>query len=128
MEVEPADRTVFSVSASGASCDVDCDLVPPMCRVRCGGRFEDNLLAGTGVVGRGNPDPEPDADPRAGMLDSEHALRLLSRMTSLPPVTFGDTALAKLQLDMLSGLARCIRFVCFLYFLALLIFRLWGQP
>jgi len=69
-----------------------------MLRVKCGGRLDDSFLEGTGVVGRGSaPDPVP--DPRDGRCVSELDFRWFNRMTS-PPVTFGDTALAKLQLDM----------------------------
>jgi len=93
-----AESTVFSVSASGASWDLDL-----IFRVRWGGRLEASFLAGTGVVGRGSPPDPPDPayppEPLNGRLVSELDFKLFNRITS-PPVTFGETALAKLQLDM----------------------------
>lgn len=101
-----ADNAIFSVSARGASF-VRVVVGGWMCNVRCGGRFEVNFLLGMGVVGR----PVgfvvvASADvivvflcslSLVAIAVSELALRVLSLMTS--PVTVGETAVAKLQLD-----------------------------
>lgn len=97
-----ADNAIFSASARGAAFVRVAVVVGGgwMCNVRCGGRFGVNFLLGMGVVGR------PVVVVVVVVLCSlslvaiavsELALRVLSLMTS--PVTVGETAVAKLQLD-----------------------------
>lgn len=93
-----------------------------MCNVKCGGRFEVNFLAGTGVVGRTALCCCLLSDAVA-MSMSEAAFRLFSLMTSPAalPVTVGETALAKLQLDMLIKFVHLLCLLLLLFWLMVLL-------
>jgi len=90
-----------------------------MFNVKCGGRFEVNFLLGTGVVGRPDVNVVVAVDfdvafSLEAISVSVEALKLLSLMTSsATPVTLGETALAKLQLDILAQFYSFVLFVRF---------------